>query len=55
LNGVILNFQGRPNALSIQSPNDLIGRRISILDISPIPTGRIQELRVTQPEQIIIN
>ncbi|WP_445631407.1 hypothetical protein [Nostoc sp. DSM 114167] len=38
-----------------QNPQDLIGRNISILEVVPIQSGKVQELRITQPEQLIIS
>jgi hypothetical protein len=40
---------------TLQYPHDLIGRNISILEVAPIQSGKMQELRITQPEQLIIN
>ncbi|MEH2299138.1 MAG: hypothetical protein V7K88_08845 [Nostoc sp.] len=37
------------------TPSILIGKRISVLDVAPIQVGQIQELRITQPEQLIIS
>ena len=55
----IKNIQNLPQVQVSSShsitPSILIGKRISVLDVAPIQVGQIQELRITQPEQLIIS
>ncbi|WP_375507020.1 hypothetical protein [uncultured Nostoc sp.] len=39
----------------IQNPDDLIGKNVTIIDVSPIVIGRNRELRVNEIQQIFIN
>ncbi len=54
LNKILINIRNNPNFSTLTSPVDLIGKRISILDVPAVPTGRIHELRISLPEQLVI-
>lgn len=54
LNQISVNSRNNSTSSSITNPKDLIGKKISILDVPPIPTGRINELRISLPEQLVI-
>ena len=56
LNQTLRSIGQNANLQQLQTNHDyLIGREISILDVSPIIRGRVSELRIDLPEQIIIN
>jgi len=43
------------SASLINTPNDLIGQKVTIIDVSPIIIGKERELRVNASQQIQIN
>nr|ADO19082.1 hypothetical protein Nfla_4103 [Nostoc flagelliforme str. Sunitezuoqi] len=54
LNKISVNNRNNPSLSTLTNPDDLIGKKISILDVPSIPTGGIQELRISLLEQLVI-
>lgn len=54
LNQTLVNIRNNPNTQTLTNAKGLIGKKITIVDVPPILTGRIHELIVSSPEQLLI-